>query len=81
MRRVYVTVDCRQFKSGEICWLLNGGTNNSSNPTKYNEKTKTFTLNAPTKEGYKFLGWTYNDMTEPQKIVTITKGSYGSIPP
>ena len=40
-----------------ITYELNGGTNNSNNPTTYNvlyEKT----LNYPTKVGFQFLGWT-----------------------
>ncbi len=39
-----------------ITYNLNGGT--ATNPTIYNERTETFTLNNPTKSGSTFLGWT-----------------------
>jgi len=61
-----------------IQYSLNGGSVSKANPEKYNEKSKTFTLNNPTKEGYDFLGWTYGDSAEPQKNVTIESGSWGN---
>ena len=39
-----------------ITYELNGGTN-ASNPTKYTVESETITLAAPTKTGYKFVGW------------------------
>lgn len=62
----------------KITYKLDGGTNNKSNPTKYNVTTKTITLKAPTQEGYEFLGW-YSDKNFKHKVTKIPKGSTGNI--
>lgn len=51
----------------------------SDNPAKYNLFTETFTLNNPTKQGCKFIGWTGTGMTEPKLTVTIKQGSSGDL--
>ena len=61
-----------------IEYNLDKGVVVSVNPTKYNERTNTFTLINPTRDGYEFLGWTYNDVSVPEKNVIITKGSWGN---
>ena len=45
----------------EIIYNLNGGVNNENNPTSYSIDDNNIVLNAPTKEGYEFVGWKYND--------------------
>ena len=50
------TLDGVTVVSYAITYNLNGGT--ATNPTIYNERTETFTLNNPTKSGSTFLGWT-----------------------
>ena len=60
-----------------ITYVLNGGTNNSANPEEYQVTTATFTLQAPTKTGYTFVGWTGSNGTTPQTTVTIEQGSTG----
>lgn len=40
-----------------ITYKLNGGINNSSNPTTYNSKTQSITFASPTKRANVFLGW------------------------
>lgn len=47
-----------------IIYNLEGGTNDSSNPTKYNVNTPKITLKAPTKLGYKFIEWTSGGIIE-----------------
>ena len=61
----------------DIIYDLNGGTNVSSNPDSYNVETTTFTLQAPTRTGYLFSGWTGTGLSSANKNVTISKGSYG----
>lgn len=59
-----------------ITYDLNGGTNHKDNPTSYTELEE-YTLIAPTKEGYSFTGWTFENNTIPNKTVAITKYSDG----
>lgn len=40
-----------------ITYDFDGGTDNGSNPRTYTDKTATFTLEDPVKEGYTFAGW------------------------
>lgn len=42
-----------------VSYNLNGGTNNSSNPTSYTIDSTGLILREPTKTGYDFLGWQY----------------------
>ncbi len=60
----------------DIDYILNDGTNHSSNPDKYTVED-TITLGEPTKTGYTFLGWTYEGQTTPIKNVVIAKGTIG----
>lgn len=61
-----------------ITYKLNGGTNNSKNPTKYTDTTKTIKLKNPTKKGYTFVGW-YSDSKFKNKVTQIKKGSTGKV--
>ena len=61
-----------------ITYEMNGGTNSSSNPTKYTCNDKV-TLAEPTREGYTFLGWTYEKQNTPTKNVIIEKGTTGNL--
>ncbi len=58
----------------DITYVLNGGT--ASNPTKYTIED-TVTLNAPTKNGYEFIGWTGTGLSSPTMEVTIANRSTG----
>ena len=46
----------------------------ADNPSTYNVETPTFTLKAPVRAGYTFLGWKENGEGEPLTSVTIEKG-------
>ena len=48
------------------------------NPETYTIESNTFTLNAPTKNGYAFAGWTGSNGNTPQMTVQIVKGSTGN---
>ena len=54
-----------------ITYVMNGGTNDASNPSTYTVESGLITLANPTKAGYNFLGWTPTD--------NIPAGSTGDI--
>ncbi len=60
-----------------IKYNLDGG--NLTNKTSYNVETDTFSINAPIKTGYTFLGWTGSNGETPQKEIIIEKGSNGDL--
>jgi uncharacterized repeat protein (TIGR02543 family) len=60
-----------------ITYKLNGGKNNSKNPSSYKITTATITLKNPTRSGYQFEGW-YTDSKYKNKITKIAKGSTGN---
>lgn len=61
-----------------IDYDLNGGSVASANPITYNYETASFTLNNPTKDYYRFVGWTGTGLTEPSRLVTIPTNSEGN---
>lgn len=56
-----------------INYNLNGGINNSSNPTTYNYESSNINLYDPSKTGYQFAGWTCDG----QSIISIPHHSSG----
>ncbi len=60
----------------DIKYNLNGGTNNSNNPSTYTTESSTITLETPSRNGYTFAGW-YSDRGLTNKVTTIETGSYG----
>ena len=62
-----------------ISYDLQGGTVSTPNPTSYTIESEDFKLTNPTREGYKFVGWTSTEMTSLSTDVTIRKGSNGNV--
>ena len=50
----------------------------ADNPSRYGDGNTGILLNNPSKEGYKFLGWTSADVAEPTLSMTIPQGSTGN---
>jgi uncharacterized repeat protein (TIGR02543 family) len=63
--------------SYSISYVLNGGTNNSANPSSYTGSSAV-RLKDPTRTGYTFDGW-YKDSAFKTQISTIAKGSTGNL--
>lgn len=61
----------------QISYDLDGGTVKKSNPSEYTVESDTITLNAPEKEGYRFIGWTGSNGAIASSEVTIEKGTVG----
>lgn len=62
----------------KITYILDGGTNDSANPSIYTRETENFYLWPASREGYQFEGW-YRDAGFTQKVSFIMKGSTGDI--
>jgi uncharacterized repeat protein (TIGR02543 family) len=60
-----------------ITYNLDGGT--ATNRATYSNYTKSFTLENPTKVGYKFDGWTGSNGKIPENTITINKGTTGNL--
>lgn len=60
-----------------ITYNLDGGTNDANNPATYTIESAAITLNAPTRTGYDFAGWTGTGLTDATETVTIAQGSTG----
>ena len=63
---------CKVTVPYTVKYNLNGGTNNTSNPTYYYGKR--ITLQNPTRKGYAFAGW-YSDSKYKTKITSFTSGN------
>ena len=57
-----------------ISYDLDGGENDSANPVSYTVEND-IVLKNPTKSGYSFTGWTYENQDEPKKDLTLLAGS------
>ncbi|MBQ4444280.1 MAG: InlB B-repeat-containing protein [Clostridia bacterium] len=61
-----------------ITYNLNGGTNDSNNPTKYTVESNDITFADATRTGYTFGGW-YTNSSLTNKKTQIAKGSTGDL--
>ena len=64
-------------KDYTISYVMNGGTNNPFNPTKYNKYSDAIYLKNPSKEGCIFSGW-YTDAALTKRSSGIASGSTGN---
>lgn len=62
-----------------INYNLNGGANNENNVFEYNIESNDIHIKNPIKDGYTFLGWYANGITELNKNYIITSGNTGNI--
>lgn len=63
-----------------IYYHAEGGELSPYNPGAYNSLTPSFTLKEPTREGYRFLGWSKSaDLGSPVLSVTVPKGTTGNL--
>ncbi|MBR2828609.1 MAG: InlB B-repeat-containing protein, partial [Bacilli bacterium] len=60
-----------------ISYNFNGG-NDPGNPSTYTIESNTIVLKRPTRNYYRFIGWTGSNGSTPQLDVTIPNGSYGN---
>lgn len=60
-----------------VKYVLNGGKNNSKNPSSYDITSADITLKNPSRTGYTFAGW-YTNSSYKTKAARITKGSTGN---
>ena len=65
-----------QAISYTVTYTLNGGENAAENPASFTVENETITLAAPSRTGYTFTGWTWEDQTDPQTAVTIAAGTH-----
>lgn len=61
-----------------ISYVLNGGTQNENNPTKYNVG-QTPVFNAPTKGTVEFLGWYLNESFTGSPVTSLPRGTSGNV--
>lgn len=61
-----------------IEYELNGGLVEIPNPTSYNIESLDIILNNPSRDGYKFVGWTTDEMSTPVMEMFIPTGSTGN---
>lgn len=61
-----------------LTYNLNEGVNAAANPTTYTVNDLVITLQEPTREGYRFLGW-YTDNAFTKPITEINKNNIGNL--
>ena len=74
---VRFTYDVDTFKDYTITYHLDGGLNDTKNPSTYNPNTEPFYLFDPVKLGYNFKGW-YTEPTGGEKVLYIENTGRGN---
>lgn len=63
-----------------IYYHAEGGELSPYNPSAYNSLTPSFTLKEPTREGYRFLGWSKSaDLSSPALSAVVPTGTTGNL--
>jgi uncharacterized repeat protein (TIGR02543 family) len=62
-----------------ITYELNGGTNDSDNPSKYTIESPAITFAEPSRTGYKFMGWYGTSNYSGSEITGISSGSTDNV--
>lgn len=73
-----ITMQAVAYTQSNVTYVLNGGTNDDSNPNTYYEGKEEIPLADATKAGYTFAGW-YIDGDSEKKVTSITTGQTGNI--
>lgn len=60
-----------EFATYTIEYILGGGVNAAENPATYTEGGELITLVAPTREHYRFIGWTWDGNATPTMAVDV----------
>ena len=68
----FMSTGCNNNKTDtySITYVINGGTNNKKNPTTFNENSNTILLLDPSRKGYSFDGWFFDEEFT-NKVTTI----------
>ena len=70
--------EIKPIKRYTITYDLNGGKNSEKNPSEYTSEIEDFVLEAPTKFGHRFIGWTYEGQETPQLELTVDTAAGGN---
>lgn len=71
--------DSKDLPVYTITYHLNGGSSDVVNPSAFNEKTPSFAISNPVRDGYVFSGWSVSsDLLSPLPTIEIAVGSTGS---
>ena len=68
-----------QAATYSLTYELYGGTNHPMNPTSYNTENPDYTLNAPTKGNFEFLGWYASPNFEDSQAIDLFPGPWAGI--
>lgn len=74
---VYAVTLCAKYDENDYVITYDLGGAVAENPNGYGPDTETFSLQAPIRRGYTFVGWTGTEIDTPTLHVTVEKGSQG----
>lgn len=73
-----LTLQAVMYTQSTVTYVLDGGSNNASNPDFYYEGKQAVTLSDASKEGYDFDGW-YSDNAYTRRITELSSGQTGNV--